>query len=72
MRACSLGRAATVGESSKALRVKLFNGLLWYQVTSTCWTPSGMAEIIRAQGKIFIVGGEPPIHRSYSGHRPVD
>jgi len=36
----ALDRAATVGESSKALRVKLFNGLKWYQVTPTCWTPT--------------------------------
>jgi hypothetical protein len=35
------GGAATVGESSKAPRVKLFNGLGSYHVTSTCWTPAG-------------------------------
>src|SRR5215216_751160 len=41
-------RTATVGESSKALRVKLFNGLKSYQVTPTCWTPTAWRNHTRA------------------------
>ncbi|MEJ7712984.1 MAG: hypothetical protein WKF84_24865 [Pyrinomonadaceae bacterium] len=66
MRACPNG-AATVGESSKALWVKLFNGLYAVPRYLDLLGRRRLGSIIRSVANIFIGGGEASIHRSYSG-----